>query len=143
MKINIKQMAVKAGVSVATISRVINPETIHKVAPATREKIEALVKKLNYTPNLAGRNLRQTATKNIGLIIPYFKDLFYSFYYTHILSGVAESLASTDYRLKILIIDHYGHFLGARQAVDEYFLQHNITMLMNRVDYTGIIGIKN
>ena len=43
----------------------------------------------------------------------------------------------------VLIIDDYGHFLGARQAVDEYFLQHNITMLMNRVDYTGIIGIKN
>ncbi len=42
----------------------------------------------------------------------------------------------------VLIVDDYGHFLGARQAVDEYFCEHNIRMLMHRVDYTGIIGIK-
>lgn len=42
----------------------------------------------------------------------------------------------------ILIVDDYGHFLGARQAVDEYFHNHGIRMLMHRVDYTGIIGIK-
>ena len=42
----------------------------------------------------------------------------------------------------ILIIDDYGHFLGARQAVDEYFREQGIRMLMHRIDYTGIIGIK-
>ena len=42
----------------------------------------------------------------------------------------------------ILIIDDYGHFLGARKAVDEYFKSNNIKMLMNRVDYTVIMGVK-
>jgi O-methyltransferase len=42
----------------------------------------------------------------------------------------------------VLIIDDYGHFLGARQAVDEYFQEQNIHMLMHRIDYTGVIGIK-
>ncbi len=42
----------------------------------------------------------------------------------------------------ILIIDDYGHWKGARDAVDEYLAKHNITILLNRLDYTGRIGIK-
>lgn len=40
----------------------------------------------------------------------------------------------------ILIIDDYGHFDGARKAVDEYF--QNRTILLNRIDYTGRIAVK-
>jgi O-methyltransferase len=42
----------------------------------------------------------------------------------------------------ILIIDDYGHWQGAREAVDQYFRENNIPMLLNRIDYTGRIGIK-
>ncbi len=42
----------------------------------------------------------------------------------------------------VLIIDDYGHWEGARRAVDEYFAENNISMLLNRVDYTGRVGIK-
>ncbi len=43
----------------------------------------------------------------------------------------------------VLIIDDYGHFEGARQAVDEYFAQsHAGPILLNRLDYTGRIGLK-
>lgn len=42
----------------------------------------------------------------------------------------------------VLIIDDYGHWQGARQAVDEYFESHSIPMLLHRTDYTGRIGIK-
>jgi O-methyltransferase len=41
----------------------------------------------------------------------------------------------------VLIIDDYGHWQGARQAVDEYFANHGVAMLLNRLDYTGRIGI--
>jgi O-methyltransferase len=40
----------------------------------------------------------------------------------------------------VLIIDDYGHFDGARKAVDEYF--ENRSILLNRIDYTGRVGIK-
>lgn len=40
----------------------------------------------------------------------------------------------------VLIIDDYGHWQGARKAVDEYFKEKPI--LLNRIDYTGRIGIK-
>lgn len=42
----------------------------------------------------------------------------------------------------VLIIDDYGHWQGAREAVDQYFEENNINMLLNRIDYTGRIGIK-
>ncbi len=42
----------------------------------------------------------------------------------------------------VLIIDDYGHWQGARKAIDEYLQEHNIQILLNRIDYTGRIGVK-
>jgi O-methyltransferase len=43
----------------------------------------------------------------------------------------------------VLIIDDYGHWNGCRKAVDEYFEQNQFPILMNRIDYTGRMIIKN
>lgn len=42
----------------------------------------------------------------------------------------------------ICIIDDYGHWAGSRQAVDEYFEEHGIAVLMHRIDYTGRVVVK-
>ncbi|QCI63176.1 TylF/MycF/NovP-related O-methyltransferase [Phreatobacter stygius] len=42
----------------------------------------------------------------------------------------------------VLIIDDYGHFLGARQAIDEYIAEQKVPLLLNRIDYSGRLGIK-
>lgn len=42
----------------------------------------------------------------------------------------------------VIIIDDYGHWKGAREAVDQYFKEQNVQILLNRIDYTGRIGIK-
>jgi hypothetical protein len=42
----------------------------------------------------------------------------------------------------ILIIDDYGHWQGARRAVDEYFAENRVPLLLHRIDYTGRIGVK-
>lgn len=42
----------------------------------------------------------------------------------------------------VIIIDDYGHWKGAKKAVDEYIKENNIQILLNRIDYTGRIGIK-
>lgn len=42
----------------------------------------------------------------------------------------------------VLIIDDYGHWQGARKAVDEYIRQHGIRIMLNRIDYTGRIAVK-
>ena len=42
----------------------------------------------------------------------------------------------------VLIIDDYGHWQGARKAIDEYIDQHKLSLLLNRIDYTGRVAIK-
>ena len=42
----------------------------------------------------------------------------------------------------VLIIDDYGHWVGARKAVDEYIAENDLKILLQRIDYTGRIAIK-
>ncbi len=42
-----------------------------------------------------------------------------------------------------LILDDYGHWEGARKATNNYFKENNINIFLNRIDYTGRLGIKN
>lgn len=42
----------------------------------------------------------------------------------------------------VLIIDDYGHWQGARKAVDEYLEKNDVKILLNRIDYTGRIAVK-
>ncbi len=65
---NIKQIAKAAGVSVATVSRVLNhPES---VAPKTREKIQKIIDEEEYTPNWFAQGLNFKRTRTIGLVLP-------------------------------------------------------------------------
>ncbi|KIL49924.1 TylF/MycF/NovP-related O-methyltransferase [Jeotgalibacillus soli] len=43
----------------------------------------------------------------------------------------------------VLIIDDYGFWQGARKAVNDYFLQHQVKILLNKIDFSGRLGIKN
>jgi hypothetical protein len=42
----------------------------------------------------------------------------------------------------VLIVDDYGHWEGARRAVDQYFVETGTQILLNRIDYTGRIAVK-
>jgi len=65
---NIKEIARRAGVSVATVSRVLNhPET---VAPKTRQRILTLMEEMDYKPNWFARGLNFNKTDTIALLIP-------------------------------------------------------------------------
>ena len=72
---NIREIASRAGVSVATVSRVLNhPDT---VAPKTRERILALIDEIGYKPNWFARGLNFKRTNTIGLLIPSILDPAY------------------------------------------------------------------
>jgi len=113
MKMTIHEIAKKAGVSIATISRATNPHTRHMVAPGTLQKVNHLLEKYSYTPNLAARNLRQSSTQTIGVVVPFYRDIFYSAYYMHFLSGVSNTLEGSGYQFKLLA-------LGQEQKWDHY-----------------------
>ncbi len=66
MKATINDVAKQAGVSIKTVSRVMNNEP--SVRQATREKVMTVVEELNYQPNLAARNLAGTKSFSIAFI---------------------------------------------------------------------------
>ncbi|WP_332692818.1 LacI family DNA-binding transcriptional regulator [Halalkalibacter lacteus] len=65
--INIKEVARKAGVSIATVSRVFNNSGT--VKESTRKKIEAVIEETGYYPNVLARELAEKKTHLIGLIV--------------------------------------------------------------------------
>ncbi|MFB4314285.1 LacI family DNA-binding transcriptional regulator [Actinomadura sp. 21ATH] len=75
---SVKDVARHAGVSVATVSRVLNDSD--RVAPETRARVLAAVEALGYRRNAVARSLRTDATRTIGLVIgdilnPFFTEL--------------------------------------------------------------------
>ncbi|MDL2233912.1 LacI family transcriptional regulator [Ruminococcaceae bacterium OttesenSCG-928-L11] len=72
----IKEVAKAAGVSVATVSRVLNND--RKVADRTRVSVEDAIQRLNYRPNLLGRNLRLQQTRMILVILSSISNNFHA-----------------------------------------------------------------
>lgn len=79
-----KEVAAAAGVSVATVSRVLNHDP--KVSPETRERVMEVVRRTGYTPNVLGRNLRRKNTDRLLVLTPSLSNQF--------LSGVIRGMES-------------------------------------------------
>ncbi len=141
--ITLKDIAKLAGVSHMTVSRAVNLAMRARVAPHTLAMIDKLIRKHNFTANMAARNLRQSATKTIGVIFPYYKGVFYSTYYSHILSGVADFLAGTDYQFKLLLLkdnavvrDHFN--FRATEQIDGLIVTHWTKVFSDKAAIEGI-----
>ncbi|MBY6017621.1 LacI family DNA-binding transcriptional regulator [Halomonas denitrificans] len=95
MKITIKDVAAKAGVSIKTVSRVINNEP--SVKAPTFEKVQAAIDELNYQPNAAARNLASTKSYAIGFIY----DNPNAYYVIDMQNGILDACRSQGYELLI------------------------------------------
>lgn len=67
-KTTIRDIAERSGVSVATVSRVINDNG--RFSEETRKRVEAVIAETQYTTNMAGRTLRQNKSSTIGMLVP-------------------------------------------------------------------------
>src|SRR6266567_662222 len=91
--LTMSQIAAAAGVSVPTVSKVINQRA--DVAPATRERVERVIAEHGYVINRAGRSLRQGRSGQIDFVVHSLN----STYAAEILRGVEEALLPTDVRV--------------------------------------------
>ena len=85
---NITDVAREAGVSIATVSRVVN-DNGYPVRAETRAQVEEAVKRLGFRPNDLARGLMQKRTRTVGLLVPDLANP----YYPEIARGV-EDVAS-------------------------------------------------
>ncbi|MGO2083401.1 LacI family DNA-binding transcriptional regulator [Vagococcus sp.] len=122
MKATMKDVARLAGVGVGTVSRVINGVT---VKPKTKEKVDAAIQELNYTPNEYARGLKTKTTQTVALILPTIWHPFFAEFAYY----VEEFLSNKNYKLFLCNSD------GKVSKEKEYIQM----VKQNKVD--GIIGI--
>lgn len=99
-KTRIEEVARAAGVSPATVSRVINKITT--VRESSRIKVQDAIRKLNFKPNVLAQQLAKGRADNIALVIPRYEGIFFSFYANQIIRGVGVACES----LKLDLILH-------------------------------------
>ena len=81
-KLSIKDIAAISGVSIATVSRVLNNKGGY--SKETEEKINALAKSYGYVSNMNAKSLRESKSQTIGLIVPDISNDFFATLALHI-----------------------------------------------------------
>ena len=101
---SVRDVAARAGVSVGTVSRVINRH--EDVAPALRDRVEAAMRELSYAPNALARNFRRQRTGAVGVVVPdvtapFFADLVKQIEWVARNQGYALLIGNSDNRSDI------------------------------------------
>lgn len=138
-KVTIVEVAEKAGVSLGTVSRVLNND-VH-VAPETRERVSEVVREMGYVANRQARGLKGSKTFTIGMLVP---DLGTG-YIGEIMHGVDAELALheldlmlfTTHRTASKEVNYGGHMV--RGMVDGLLL----VLPRNPIDYVGMLTQQN
>lgn len=96
-QIKIYDVAGAAGVSLATVSRVLNhPE---KVRPETRAKIERIIKELGYKPNLNAKGLASSKSTTVAVVVPELTRSSVA----EMINGIADCARKRGYLLRLFV----------------------------------------
>jgi len=111
---NLRDVASLAGVSVATVSRVLN--TPGKVSPATRQRVQAVITDLKFVPSAAARAINSGRTRMVAALLPTLDNAIYA----RAVNGLEAQLAEKDMSLLVAQTgDDLAHELTrARQLVE-------------------------
>lgn len=101
--ITLKEIAKMAGVSSATVSKVINGKDEH-ISENTRQRVLDIVEREGYIPNGVAKSLRMQNTKTIGLIMPDVMNLFFS----ELARGIEDAAEKRGYSVILCNTDNKG-----------------------------------
>lgn len=154
----IQDVAKLAGVSTATVSRVLSAPD--RVAEATRQKVTAAIAALGYTPNVAAKSLRTLRTQKILVTVPDISNPFFS----QVIRGVEEAAHAAGYSVLLGDTRHdaereaqYGRMLRQKEADGLIFLGHRLpdglaelvealgprTPIVNGCEYSPELGVSS
>jgi DNA-binding LacI/PurR family transcriptional regulator len=97
--VTILDVAERAGVGVGTVSRVINGAD--HVRPATREKIEAAMRELNFHPNAQARNLKRGSVNTLGFFFNSGQRRLSDPFFNTLMAGMADACGDHNYDLLV------------------------------------------
>ncbi|MEU3795658.1 LacI family DNA-binding transcriptional regulator [Streptomyces fructofermentans] len=99
MRVSLKDVALHAGVSIKTVSNVVN--NYQHITPAMRARVQRSIDELGYQPNLAARHLRKGRTGIIALALPELGNP----YFAELAAAVVDAAADRGYTV---LLDHTG-----------------------------------
>ncbi|MFO7171080.1 MAG: LacI family DNA-binding transcriptional regulator [Chloroflexota bacterium] len=117
-KVTIQDVALRAGVSAMTVSRVLNNSV--RVAPETRKRVEQAIEELGYLPNALASGLLKGRTSTIGLIVSDISNPFF----TMVVRGVEDTAQRNSYTV----------FIGNSDESVEKERQYVTALLGKRID---------
>lgn len=102
MAVTLKDIAKKAGVSITTVSRVINnKDSIIPIKEDTKNKVLEIAAELNYRPNINARSLSTKKSYNLGLILDYLDP-----YFSDIVNSIEKSSREKNYNLILSMLNN-------------------------------------
>jgi DNA-binding LacI/PurR family transcriptional regulator len=117
--VGLKKLAEHLGLNPATVSVVLNEVPGRSIPQATRDRIKAAAKELNYQPSLLARSLRNRRSLTIGVLVPELGDG----YHTQVMGGIGDHLMEAGYfyftahhRHRKNLIEEYSQMLLGRGA---------------------------
>jgi len=127
MRTTLKDIASELGITTATVSRALNDHP--EISSATKKKVKAIARRLNYLPNKLASSLRSGKSKIIGILVPSVEHLFFG----AIIHGISN------------IASHYGYDVLIYQSNEsEEFEKKGIdTFIAARVDGILVSVSKN
>ncbi len=97
--VTIKDIAKESGYSVSTVSRVLNHRT--DVSPEAKQRIERIVAQYNFVPNNNAKQLKQTASRTIGVIVKGTSNVLFH----GIVESIQKNVEKTTYTTDICYLD--------------------------------------
>ena len=130
-RINMKDIAKEAGVSVATVSYIVNKRKDQSIAPETIERVQDAITRLGYVPNLSARALVANRSHLFGVVIPQTepgkKFMFANPFYGEFLSSVEYEARMAGY-----------HVLISGTNVDQSYLEVAQTRSLDGIIIVGM-----
>jgi LacI family transcriptional regulator len=109
MTVTLKDIAIRAGVTSATVSMVINNKP--NISEGTRKKVLKIAKELNYYPNVIARGLATKKSNSIGVIVPNLASSFV----VRILQGIKSTNRDIEYTVQLF------DTVGQRESESQLF----------------------
>lgn len=122
MAMRMKDIATSLGLSIVTVSKVLNKKDAH-ISDATRKRVLECARRLDYRPNLAAKSLVTGQSKTIGLIVP---ELFHGFF-GEVAAGMSEALDQQGYGL--ILVSSRDSFESENRAIRQ-MLSRNVDALI-------------
>ena len=131
-----RDVAVLAGVSTATVSHVINGSK--KISPETTERVLRAISQINYKPNTLAKSLRMGQTHTIGILVEDIRGLPVS----AIVSGISETLSKGGYKTILYDLHLLEKLYNQYEQIGTYRQRINDGLsLLQASDVDGIIYV--